>query len=70
MKQILESGELGRLLRAHLVFKSPDRAIMESQPALKTMDHMVLRDMGPHLFDIARCLFGESSSVYSKGITT
>ncbi|MDD3867204.1 MAG: Gfo/Idh/MocA family oxidoreductase [Eubacteriales bacterium] len=70
VKQILESGELGRLLRAHLVLKSPDRAIMESQPALKTMDHMVLRDMGPHLFDVARCLFGESSGVYSKGITT
>lgn len=61
----LRSGAIGRPLQAHLQLRSPDRALMEKQPALKTMDHMALRDMGPHIFDVARCMFGEAKSIYS-----
>ncbi len=68
VKDILDSNVLGDIKRAHLVLRSPDRAIMDSQPALKTMDHMALRDMGPHIFDCARMLFGEVLSVLSKPI--
>ena len=38
---------------------------MEKQPALKTMPHMVLRDMGPHIFVVARAAFGEMQSIYA-----
>lgn len=68
VQKALESGVLGRLSRAHLTLKSPDRAIMEKQPALAQMDHMSLRDMGPHIFDVARRWFGEARSVYSLPI--
>ena len=62
----LNSGVIGRPLHAHLQLRSPDSAIMEKQPALKTMDHMALRDMGPHIFDVARFIFGEARSIYSR----
>lgn len=68
VKNILAKNTLGQINRAHLVLRSPDRAIMDSQPALKDMDHMALRDMGPHIFDCARMLFGEVQSVLSKPI--
>jgi len=32
---------------------------------LKTMPHMVLRDMGPHIFDVARAAFGDMKSIYA-----
>lgn len=67
-KQLLESGITGRLLRAELQLKSPDRKIIGVQPALAAQDHMALRDMGPHLFDVARFLFGEMTDVYSKAV--
>ena len=66
--ELLESGAIGRPVQAHLQLRSPDRAIMAKQPALKTIDHMTLRDMGPHIFDVARFLFGEARSIYSRPI--
>lgn len=69
-KKALFSGVIGRPIRAHLVMRSPDRAIMQKQPALITMKHMVLRDMGPHIFDVVRSLFGEMHSVFATPIYT
>ncbi|MCL2461977.1 MAG: Gfo/Idh/MocA family oxidoreductase [Defluviitaleaceae bacterium] len=66
--EILASGVIGRPVQAHLQLRSPDRSIMEKQPALKTMDHMALRDMGPHIFDVARMLFGEAKAIYSRPV--
>lgn len=70
VKEWMTGGALGRPLHAHLQLKSPDRAIIGKQPALATMDHMALRDMGPHLFDVARFLFGEVATVYSRPVVS
>ena len=66
LKELVEEGLIGRPVRAQLQLKSPDRDIISRQPALITMDSMVLRDMGPHLFDVARSLFGEAESIYAR----
>ncbi len=66
--EAMRSGEIGRPLTGHLQLRSPDRALMASQPALASMDHMALRDMGPHIFDVARVLFGDWESVYSRPV--
>lgn len=66
LKQLLDEGCIGRPIRAQLQLKSPDRAIMDKQPALKAMDHMALMDMGPHIFDVARYLFGEAETIYTR----
>jgi predicted dehydrogenase len=70
VKALLASGELGRPLHAHVQLKSPDHAIISKQPALAAMDHMALRDMGPHIFDVVRYLFGDIRSVYSKPVVS
>ena len=61
----VRSGVIGKVLHASIAMRSPDLDIMEKQPALKVMPHMVLRDMGPHIFDVARAAFGEMQSIYA-----
>lgn len=70
VKAALDGGELGKPLHAHIQLRSPDRTILVKQPALAVMDHMALRDMGPHIFDVARYLFGEFRSVYSRPVVS
>lgn len=70
VKDLLETGMIGRCVRAHIQLRSPDRDIINRQPVLANMDHMVMRDMGPHIFDVARCLFGDIESVYSRALST
>ncbi len=67
-KELLDSYVIGKVLRAAVQLKSPDRKIIRVQPALGMMDHMALRDMGPHIFDVVRYLFGEMKEIYSKAI--
>ncbi len=69
-KKVLASGVMGKLTRANIAMRSPDRAILSVQPALTVMPHMVLRDMGPHIFDVARALFGEMHSIFAMPINT
>ena len=67
--RLLLEGVIGRPLRAQVQLRSPDRAIMAMQEALTRMDHMALRDMGPHIFDVARCLFGEAARIYTRPLS-
>lgn len=66
--EAVRSGRIGKVLHAQLNLRSPDLAIIEKQPALRTMDHMALRDMGPHIFDVARAAFGEMDSLYAAPV--
>jgi predicted dehydrogenase len=56
---------VGKPVYAHIQLKSPDREIIAKQPALMDLDHLCLRDMGPHIFDVARFYFGEAESIYT-----
>lgn len=66
--QAVRSGAIGKVLHAQINMRSPDLAILEKQPALRTMPHMVLRDMGPHIFDVARAAFGPMREVYAAPV--
>ncbi len=68
VKQWLDSGALGAPLHAHVQLRSPDREIIFKQPALAQKDHMVLRDMGPHIFDVIRFLLGDIASIYTHSV--
>jgi len=59
------SGVIGKPLHAQINMRSPDIELMAKQPALRAMPHMALRDMGPHIFDVARAAFGEMASMYA-----
>jgi len=63
--EAVNSGVIGKVLSAEINMRSPDLDIIEKQPALRVMPHMVLRDMGPHIFDVARAAFGEMKTMYA-----
>ena len=65
LKELLDGGGIGKIVRARLQLRSPDRDIIAAQPALLKMQYMAYLDMGPHIFDVARYLFGEIESVSS-----
>jgi len=66
VKQILESGRIGRPFRAHLQFSHGDLSFFDRQPYLFEQPHFALFDMGPHLLDLPRFFFGEPQQLYAQ----
>jgi predicted dehydrogenase len=62
LKQVLDSGEIGRLFRAHVQYAN-SFPVFDNQPFLKELDQFILADMGTHILDTARYLFGEPQSL-------
>lgn len=65
LKYALETGRIGKAFRARLdcITGYPT---FEMQPFLKTLDHFIIADLGSHILDMARCLFGEASTLYCQ----
>lgn len=63
VKKALASGVIGTVFRARLTMIS-GFAVWVNQPALRELDQFVLADMGVHILDTARFLFGEAQSLY------
>ncbi len=64
-KQLLEDGVVGNPFRARIQYIH-GFPIFENQPFLKTLDKFILTDLGTHILDIARFLFGEPHSLYCQ----
>jgi predicted dehydrogenase len=65
LKAVLDSGAIGPPARATIkVITSADD--FQTQPFLKELERMVLADMGVHLLDTSRFLFGEAETVYCQ----
>ena len=62
---ILNSTDIGRRFRARIEMKS-GFPIFENQPYLAELDQFILADLGVHLLDVARFLFGEADSLYCQ----
>jgi D-apiose dehydrogenase len=63
VKKALASGVIGTVFRARLTMVS-GFAVWGNQPALRKLDQFILADMGVHILDTARFLFGEAQSLY------
>ncbi len=63
LKEILSEGGLGPPYRARIRMASAF-PVFDNQPALRTLDQFLLLDMGSHILDVARFLFGEPVSLY------
>ena len=63
LKHVLESGEIGRPFRARIEFNT-SFPVFKNQPFLRELDELIVMDLGSHLLDAARFLFGEAQSVY------
>ena len=65
VREILDSGAIGSPFRARIDMIS-GFPVFVNQPALRTLDQFLLLDMGSHILDLARFLFGEAESLYCQ----
>ncbi len=65
VKEALRSGVIGRPFRARLRMVS-GFPVFANQPFLAELERFILTDMGSHILDVARFLFGEATSLYCQ----
>jgi len=63
LKMILEDGVIGAPYRARLRMVS-GFPVFDNQPFLRELEQFLLMDIGPHILDVVRFLFGEPVSLY------
>lgn len=65
LAQVLRSGEIGEPFRARVDFIT-SFPVFDNQPFLATLPRFIIADVGVHLLDVARFLFGEASTLYAQ----
>lgn len=65
LKAVIDSGELGELVRARIDY-AHSFPVFDNQPALKLLDQFILADIGTHILDVSRFLFGEAEELYCQ----
>lgn len=65
LKKVLDSGVIGTPFRARLDMIS-GFPVFINQPFFKELQQFIIADMGSHVLDVARFLFGEACSVYCQ----
>jgi len=65
VKEILDSGVIGRPFRARTAFNTA-YPVFENQPFLAELEQFAITDQGSHQFDIIRFLFGEVRTLYCR----
>lgn len=65
VRQILDGGELGRLTFGRLSWRT-GIDVYSNQPYLVHVKRFMIMDVGIHLLDLARFLFGEASGVFCR----
>ena len=65
LKKVLDSGVIGPVFRARIDYCN-SFPVFDNQPFLKSLEEFILADMGSHIFDVARFLFGEAAHLYCQ----
>lgn len=65
LKKVLASGVIGEPFRARVDYIN-SFPVFNNQPFLKTVEQFIMADMGSHIFDVARFLFGEATRVCAQ----
>ncbi|MEO7317525.1 MAG: Gfo/Idh/MocA family oxidoreductase, partial [Chthoniobacteraceae bacterium] len=60
LKRVLDSGAIGRVFRARVDFAN-SFPVFDNQPFLRELEQFILTDIGTHILDTARFLFGEAT---------
>jgi len=61
----LKTAPLGRIWRAQVDYAN-SFPVFANQPFLRDLDQFILMDIGTHILDVVRFLFGEARSVYAR----
>jgi predicted dehydrogenase len=62
-KEIIDSGIIGKPFKARVSFLS-GYPVFDNQPFLAELDKFILTDMGSHILDVTRYLFGEVTTLW------
>jgi predicted dehydrogenase len=65
VKQALREGEIGKPFRAQITYAN-SAPVFENHPYLKELEKFIIADMGSHVLDTARFLFGEAKTLYCQ----
>jgi D-apiose dehydrogenase len=65
LKAVLDSGDIGSPFRARITMVS-GFPVFANEPTLSDLENFILTDLGTHILDTARFLFGEASSAYCQ----
>jgi D-apiose dehydrogenase len=65
LKQVLNDGRIGRVFRARITYAN-SFPVFDNQPFLKALEQFILTDIGTHILDSARMLFGEARALYCR----
>ncbi len=65
LKRVLDRGDIGDVFRARIQY-SNSFPVFDNQPFLKELDQFLLTDMGTHILDVARFLFGEARTLFCR----
>lgn len=64
LKARLDAGRIGRVFRARVDYRN-SFPVFDNQPFLKELDQFILTDIGTHILDTTRFLFGDAASLYA-----
>lgn len=64
-KKHLDAGRIGKPFRARIHYAN-SFPVFDNQPFLKELDQFILTDIGSHILDTARFLFGDATSLYCQ----
>ncbi|HEV8083960.1 MAG TPA: Gfo/Idh/MocA family oxidoreductase [Chitinophagaceae bacterium] len=63
LKEIIDSGVIGQPFKARVSFCSAF-PVFDNQPFLANLDKFIITDIGSHILDVCRFLFGEAETLY------
>jgi predicted dehydrogenase len=64
-KRLLDEGHIGKPFRGRIHYAN-SFPVFDNQPFLKDLEQFILTDIGSHILDTARFLFGEASTLYCQ----
>ena len=62
LKRTLDRGMIGRVFRARVTY-SNSFPVFDNQPILRALEQFILTDIGTHILDTTRMLFGEAQTL-------
>ncbi len=65
LKKVLGGGSIGKIFRGRIDYCN-SFPVFDNQPFLKNLEQFILTDIGSHILDVARFLFGEAQSLYCQ----
>ena len=64
-REVLHSGRLGKIVRGRIDY-AHSYPVFDHQPNLRKLEQFILTDMGAHILDVARFLYGEARTLYCQ----